>query len=466
MNMDIFLNKYREEIISSLKEFIRIPSVKASPRPGAPFGEDIARALNFVLNLGSRMGFEVKNLDGYAGHVQYGQGEDILGILTHVDVVPEGSGWTHPPFEGRVHNNRIYGRGAVDDKGPGIAALYALLALKEEGFMPKKAIRLIYGANEENDWECVYHYFSREKMPQLGLAFDGSYPVINGEKGVLVIHMERDIKWQGPRFSIEDIKGGTAANAVPDYCTANICLMDGSLEGKIADFERVFVEDTGCNVSITAVDEGRYKVESRGISAHGSTPEKGKNAIGQLFRFLHFIDSGDKQLNDVLIQIGRLAMDHNGKETGLFVRDDVSGPMTVNVGIVGRKDRAIYLKVNTRYPVTYLMDRAVEDFARMAGGLGYKWKVENRLEPLYIEEDSQIINTLKDVYEKITGQPSYAFTIGGATYARALKNAVAFGPTFPGRPGLAHQRDEYMDIQDLMTNIKIYREAMMRLSGA
>ncbi|HHU63250.1 MAG TPA: dipeptidase PepV [Clostridiales bacterium] len=464
--MDIFLNKYREEIISSLKEFIKIPSVISPPRPGAPFGPKVAKALDYVLNLGDSMGFEVKNLDGYAGHVQYGEGDEILGILTHVDVVPAGSGWTYPPFEGQVHDNRIYGRGAVDDKGPGIAALYALLALKEQGFMPQRTIRIIYGANEENDWECVNYYFSREKMPQIGLAFDGSYPVINGEKGVLVIHMEKDIEWRAPRFSIEDIKGGTAANAVPDYCCCTIEIRDQGLGGEVADLQRAFVEDTGYDVSITSMDGGRYRVESRGQPAHGSTPEKGKNAIGRLFKFLHFLDSGDEHLNEVLFHIGRLAMDHNGRDTGLFVKDEVSGSMTVNVGIVGKNNQAIYLKVNTRYPVTYSMDRAVEDFTRMAEGLGYKCKVENRLEPLYVKEDSYIINILKDIYQKTTGQPPYAFTIGGATYARALKNGVAFGPTFPGRPELAHQRDEYMDIQDLMTNIKIYTEAMMRLSMA
>ena len=221
MNLNKIIKEYKDDIIKSTQEIIRIRSVEDEAKEGMPFGEGVNEALKYVLKLSSELGFEVANFDGYAGHAEIGNGDETVGVLVHLDVVPEGEGWTYPPYAAEIHDDKIFGRGTIDDKGPAIAVLYAMKAIKESGLDINKKIRIIFGTNEETDWGGITYYLKKVKAPDVAFTPDADFPVIHGEKGILVFDLAKAVskKCTG-NIRIKNIYGGNRPNMVPDSCTA------------------------------------------------------------------------------------------------------------------------------------------------------------------------------------------------------------------------------------------------------
>ena len=217
MDIENLVDKYKQDIIKSTQEVIRIKSVEEEAKGDKPFGEGPFRALEYVLNLADKMGFETKNLDNYVGYAEFGQGNETVGILAHLDVVPEGDGWLYPPYKGEIHDGKLYGRGTADDKGPAMAALWAMKIIKDLKLPLNKKVRIIFGTNEETGWGCMKHYFANEKAPDMAFTPDANFPVIHAEMGILVFELTKDVnnKCTGD-ILIKDINGGTAVNMVPD----------------------------------------------------------------------------------------------------------------------------------------------------------------------------------------------------------------------------------------------------------
>ena len=271
MDCKPYLRAHADELIESLAALIRIPSVEGTPEDGAPYGREVARCLWETLALCERLGFRTGNMDHRIGWCEYGEGEEMIAVLGHLDVVPAGDGWSEAePFSGEVKNGRIYGRGAMDDKGPVVAAIYALAALKDAGFAPARRIRILFGTNEETG--CGDMAWYREhggEKPVMGFTPDGEYPVINGEKGILTGTFARRLHQTGV-YRLTRLEGGTASNVVPAYAVAELqCPADAA--GRI----------TGEKITVTPI-KGGIRVEAQGVSAHGSTPEQGENALGRL----------------------------------------------------------------------------------------------------------------------------------------------------------------------------------------
>ena len=285
------IESYTEDVIKDLKGLIAIRSVEERATEHKPFGEGPYRALQYMLELGNSMGFKTKNVENYAGHIEYGEGEDSVGVLVHLDVVPEGEEpWTYPPYSGEVHGGKIYGRGAIDNKGPAIAALYAMKALKESKIISKKKIRLILGTNEESGWGGINYYLEKEKPPDMAFSPDAVFPVIHAEKGILIFDIMGCFSQETDKgIILESITGGNVPNMVADKCTAVI---------KYADPEHVinelneFIEETRYHLTSEAA-ENVITIVSSGKSAHGASPEKGINAISVMMLFLARLEFGN-----------------------------------------------------------------------------------------------------------------------------------------------------------------------------
>lgn len=180
------LNKIAElqdTMIEDILSVVRIDSVQAEPEEGMPFGKGVATALEEALAIANRMGFTTKNLDGYMGWAQYGEGDDYVGVIGHLDVVPVGEGWKQPPFSGYTENGRIFSRGILDNKGPIMTCLYGLYAIKELGLQLQKPVRILFGTNEETGFEDLHYYLKHEQPPIMGFTPDCKYPVVYGERG-------------------------------------------------------------------------------------------------------------------------------------------------------------------------------------------------------------------------------------------------------------------------------------------
>lgn len=449
------------ELIQSLQELIRIKSVKDEPVGDMPFGEGIQNALEHTLELGASMGFKTKNLDNYAGYVEFGEGKEMLGILCHLDVVPEGDGWSTPPYGGEIIEGKLYGRGTLDNKGPAIASLYAMKALKDSGFKPSKRIRLIVGTNEESGSACMAYYLKHEETPTVAFSPDADFPVIHGEMGIIVFDLVSSFVDYDPDDGIEilSLKGGNAPNMVPDYAEAKI------IETKpIKDIVDAFNATRDAKIEYIKAEDHTI-LKSHGISAHGSTPEKGLNAISQLLVLLDLLDIqiGD-QSNYVRFLANRIGMNHDGKGMGIGLEDDFN-PLVLNLGMIDMDKAKGKATVNIRYPITIKEAKVKAGLDSATRGTGIEIEGWKCAVPLFFPPTHPLVKTLMEVYKEKTGdENAKPITIGGGTYARSIPNAVAFGALFPGAVDTMHQKDEYIELDDLMKMTDIFAEAILRLS--
>jgi succinyl-diaminopimelate desuccinylase len=463
--LDRWIDDHTDEIVKTTQELLRIPSVEGPAAPGAPFGIETVRALEFALEAASRYGLTTKNLDGYAGHAELrteatAENAPIVGVLAHVDVVPEGDGWTHPPYGAEIENGFIFARGAIDDKGPAMAGLFALAAVAQSGAPLTHRIRLILGCDEESGFGCVKHYFAHEEMPVTGFTPDGCFPLIYAEKGIANFTVTSDADEAGHNSRLVRLTGGLRSNMVPDKATA-------TLQGPAADLDAI-AEILKCQPSITCKRESPKELiaEAAGVSAHGSTPELGTNAVSLLCAALLKTDLQSQDGAQALSRVAEWAKDTSGKALGIQGEDSVAGPLTANLGIARFEEGHWNLTFNVRYPVTWEVETVEERLTETLSGSGFRLAITISQGPLYVPQDDPLVKTLLEVYRAQTGDQSEPKTTGGGTYARAMTKGVAFGPDFPGsKGGGAHQADESWAIEDLIRATRIYARAILRLAS-
>ena len=455
--LDSWIESHQLEIVESAAGLIRIPSVKGEPAPGAPFGAETRRALDYVLAVAGRYGMATKMLDGYAAHAEIGAGPGLVGVLGHVDVVPAGNDWKHEPFGGQVEDGILWGRGAIDDKGPTIAGLYAMIAVKECSLPLARRIRLIAGADEESGFGCMKHYFAHEEMPEVGFTPDGNFPAIFAEKGIASPTLTR--KYQADaEIQIDRFFGGHRSNMVPDRAEARLSSYNASWPSIIARLGALV------GISTELESDGRHLwVRAQGVSAHGSTPDKGVNAVALLCDALLYIDHL-KQHEPVLAVIRDWAKDTTGAALGIAGEDSVSGPLTSNLGVVSWENQTFTLTFSVRYPVTWNGNDVRERLSAAAVAAGFALASWQDSPPLYVPENDPFLETLLAVYRAETGDLSAPQTTGGGTYARVLKKGVAFGASFPGFPDVCHQADENWPVDHLIRATRIYAKALARLA--
>ena len=454
---DKIIEENKNEIINKTCELIKIPSVSTETNnPHLPFGEDCTKALNYILELGNSLGFKTKNIDNYCGYIEFGEGEDLVGIIGHLDVVPalEEDGWTTPPFSPEIRDSKLFGRGSIDDKGPVIASLYAMKAVKDS-YNISKRVRLIIGLNEEKGWKCINYYKEHEEWPTIGFSPDANFPGIFAEKGILSVELKNHFKIKD--FEILDISTkSNAINVVPKYASITLKTLDNSLLENIINKKQE-------NISISKLDNNTIKIESFGIAAHAAHPELGKNAIKQLVEFL---------LKNFEFETDYLRMIYDAGlfdiESPRFISEnkleDESGVLTSNVAILEYKNEnnKLVIKINLRVPVTISLDDVQNKYNSLFDNIEVsRLSVQD---PLYVEKDSYLVKTLVDIFNKKSNSNASPIAIGGGTYARAFDNFISYGMTMPGKKDMCHQVDEFVEIDDLILASKIYAEAIYELA--
>jgi succinyl-diaminopimelate desuccinylase len=455
MSFQEFSQDKREQLIRALQGCIRIPSVYADDHSGYPYGQNIQNCLAYMLDLAAQMGFATHNMDGQLGWCEYGQGEELVAVLGHLDVVPEGEGWTIPPYEGRVVQGKIYGRGAMDDKGPTVAALYALLALKESGLPLKRRVRLIFGLNEETGSADMQYYLAHGgQIPVMGITPDGEYPVINGEKGLVTETFARPLQQSGA-IRLQALSGGTAHNIVPAQAQATlVCSPEIGAQIAALAVEKISCAPTQDGVSLTAT----------GVSAHGGTPHEGENAIGRLMQFLAKLPLEGELGQCVAFLAEKIGMEWNGSSLGIAMEDDLSGPLTLNLGTIRWDGQQLEVAVNYRYPVTHSFEECGPVIQAAFAQAGFHQTYIQHKQAIFMPPESPLVAKLLKVYAAYTGQSTQPKCIGGGTYAKMMPNILAFGPIFPGDEVREHKPDEFMEISRLLDNVQLLAAAMYELA--
>lgn len=341
------IDELKEDLLSDIIDIVKIPSVEGESEKDFPFGKNVANALDKALDISRKLGFKTTNLDNYIGYAEYGHGDDYVCVIGHIDVVPEGDGWVHPPYSGEIENDKIYGRGVLDNKGPIMCALYGLYAIKEVGLKLDKKVRIIFGCNEESGFNDIPYYLEKENPPLMGFTPDCKYPVVYGEKGMVRLNLSR----------------------------TNDCSKE--------EFSK-FLKDLSDKLNITYED---LKIE----------------------------------------------------------------------------DNNLILDIKIKYDFSYTLENVLDEIKSKIKD-GTKIDVVLNFNPVYFDKNSRLVKSLQVAYERVTSLDGTPVTTNGGTYAKIMPNIVPFGPSFPGQKGIAHNPDEYMDIDDIVLNAKIFSSAIYELA--
>ncbi len=434
----------REPMKAALKELLRIPSVINEGDGGYPFGKGVDQALRKALEIASILGYSTRYGDGgYYGIAEVGEGEEMIGILCHLDVIPAGNlaEWDDDPFEPREVDGMVYGRGAQDDKGPTVAALFAVKALMDAGVHFNKRVRFIFGGDEENFWRCIKHYKKNEEIPDMGFSPDSRFPVTYAEKGLLQARLVGDNE-DGVRMS-----GGSTFNAVPSQAFY--------YSDRQGDLIRQ-LQALGY-----AYEQNADHVEVKGKAAHALAAEEGINAIARLCVALRATGIGSKAINFIADKIGE---DPYARNIFGDCSDEISGRLRFNIGMIDI-DGGEQISIDTRIPVTVPKEEIVAKLSTAASGYGLVYHEHDWLAPSHVPIDHFIVKTLLKVYQEHSGDTSTPpRASGGATYARALPNCVAFGALMPDEEITEHQPNERTVLKNLYKAMEIYAYAVYELT--
>ncbi|MGO1819921.1 MAG: Sapep family Mn(2+)-dependent dipeptidase [Senegalia sp. (in: firmicutes)] len=365
------IDKFKEQLLQSIKDLVNIASVKGQARPDAPFGEEAKKALAKALEIADKLGFKTKIIDNCMGYTEFGQGEEYIGILGHLDVVDVGEGWSSPPFCASIRDGKMYGRGVLDNKGPIMSALFALYAIKESGLTMDKKVRIIFGTDEESGFNDIPYYLKKEKPPIMGFTPDCKYPVVYGERG---------------RANIE----------------FNVEYSDHNYEKRTKEF----------------------------------------------FNFV----------NEYI-----LSSKSNGQRLGIDYKDSEFGTMEMRNFKTDIKDSKLTFHMSLSYPAIVQIDEILEKI-KLKLTDNIKLELLLNYDPVKFDKDSYMVKSMQKAYEEVTGFDGTPVTTTGGTYAKIMPNIVPFGPSFPGQKGIAHNPNEYMDVEDIVLNTKIFAQAIYNLA--
>lgn len=433
----------KEQFLDSLQTIISYPSVLNEGENGTPFGQAIQDVLEKTLELAQELGFQTYiDPEGYYGYAEIGQGEELLAVLCHLDVVPAGDlkDWQTPPFEATIVGDYIVGRGVQDDKGPSLATLYAVKSLLDEGVQFTKRIRFIFGTDEETLWRCMNRYNQIEEQADLGFAPDSSFPLTYAEKGLL------QVKLRGPGWDDLPLQAGQALNVVPDKAT----YAGHRIEELLPVLEQSGVQYSQTDHSVTVM----------GVSKHSKDAAEGVNAIVGLAESLSLI-----QPHPALLFIAD-AVGEDATGAALFgeIKDEPSGDLSFNLATLVIDQEQSEIGIDIRIPVLADKEALVACLQEIAASYQLEYEEFDYLAPLYVPLDSPLVSSLMAVYQEETGDRTPAMSSGGATFARTMENCVAFGALFPDAEQTEHQANERAKIEDLYAAMEIYREAIQRLA--
>ena len=452
--MHAWLSEHELDLLSDYRSLLQIDTIEAGPEPNAPFGPGNRKALDLMLSFSDSHGMNTSELEGYVGWGEFGEGEKMVMTLGHLDVVPVGPGWKHEPFGAEVDEGYVYARGAVDDKGPTMAAYYAARALKECYPGLSARVRCVYGCNEESGFKCVERYVQTEEIPTFGIAPDSGWPLYHAEKGIANLLVELPL----PTGDVEllEINGGQRPNIVIDSCVAKV---------KVADSARAHVEAKlddawDRNVSTNWASDV-LTIKAKGKAAHGAWPYGGDSAAIRALRFLREITPLPIQEEyERLFKIPQ----SQGEGIGIEGADDVSGALSLNLGVIQTVDRHVLFTLNVRYPVTWkgtdLRKRCEKKLAEIGGGCRLASMEDSP--SLYFALDHPMVKAICEVHEEETGEKKEPGVMGGGTYARAIPNTVSIGTGWAG-DGPAHETDERLKIDHLYKMSRIYAHILYRL---
>ncbi len=419
-----------QDFFNDLKTLISYNTEHSKSKLDAPFGEENKKALEFFLKRAEQMGFSTVNYDNYIGEIIFGEGEQEIGLIGHLDIVPAGTDWQTPPFVLTQVDDILYGRGVSDDKGPTLLCLYALKELKDSGIKPNCKFRFFVGCNEESGWKDIEYLQTKTTLPDYGFSPDGMFPLSYAEKGVF------EVQFLLPELkNFKELSGGIAINAV---CALASCKALGKIDYDLIKKYNLSVKDD--------------IITSFGVAAHGSTPHLGKNAFLPLLCFLR--DSGE----DLTSIIEYLFND----KAGVFKMQNEQGNITLSPNIIRKAGDKTYLSADVRVPAPFDID----DLLPVLNSFNIEYRIIDTHPPVMVEKEGWFVSALLSAYKEVTGEANAKpMSMCGSTFARAFKKGCSFGPDNKKRDFRIHNSNENVSLAEIENMYQIYKTALFKLSN-
>jgi acetylornithine deacetylase/succinyl-diaminopimelate desuccinylase-like protein len=430
-NINAIIRSHNTEFFEDLSKIIEVQSVRGTEAPHAPFGTEPRKVLDVVVEIAKRYGFKTGIVNDAVAYAQWGENDqDYIGIVGHLDVVAAGDGWSSDPFDLTLKEGRLYARGILDNKGPIMSVLFGMKLLKDLGFKPQKTIRIIFGSDEESGSADIPLYLAKEVAPQFGFTPDGKFPAVYGERGIVNYAIKTPLSADGLK-DISWIEGDQAKDHVPDHLKVKV---------------------------------GTELLDIKGKKSPTNAPELGNNALTNLAKVVIQQDGINPEINAYFQWLfDKFNNQHFGQGLGIDFEDKDSGKLIVTPYLLQKIEGGLKLEIAIRYPVTYTEDDVTSGLKKAILPKSELEIIRSIPGTMHDKNDPKI-KILSEVYEKITGLDGTPVTTTGATYARAVPNIIAFGPSFPGQKGIAHKEDEWMEQEDLMKNMEIYMNVILKLT--
>lgn len=458
-----YANAHEAEMLEDLKTLCRIESVRGEPEEGAPFGAKPLEALLKAKEIAASYGFAVKDYNHMIGVADLNpDAAPALDILTHVDVVPGGDGWTvTDPFDPVVKDGILYGRGTADDKGGVITSLYAMRAVKELGIPVSKRVRLLWGSCEETGSADVDCYYSVEAPAPMTISPDAEYPIYNGEKGRVAPKFDaRFAESKGTRRLLS-FEAGNAVNQVPGVADAVIC---GIPAEEVKETAKAVEKISGVTFEIEEKADGVH-IRAVGKCAHASTPNLGINALQSLGQLLLFLKLDPCEGLMLLSRFLRAypAGELDGRSSGMLDEDDIFGKTTCSLGIIKMTPTTFHAEVDYRLPLS-MDNRDVPAILKQAAGIiGADVTITKVTKAHYVPEEGRFLTVLKECYEAVTGKKGECKTMGGGTYVHDVPGGVAFGYVEDEEKSMIHGPNENIPVESLKKTVVLFATVIAEL---
>lgn len=456
-----YINSHRDIFLSDLKRLVEINSVRTEGKPGMPFGEGGAAALAEAEKILAEHGYTARNFENYAVEADLGSDPSLM-LLAHLDVVPEGDGWTKAPYKLTVEGDIAYGRGTTDDKGAFLACLLAMDACREVYGAPAKGARLVAGSGEETGSEDMDYYFSGRPTLDYTLSPDADYPLINVEKGRFAPRFVKKIQNNGGEKAVVSMEGGQTMNIVPGRAKAEF-------RGFTAEEVKAYAEKAADATKAEFVCEPcgeNVRVLVKGQSAHAANPHLGVNAQTALLTLISMMPFSSCGLTEAVNALLTLFphTETDGAAAGVKMSDETSGALTLNFGVMSFDGEVLACGLDLRCPVCATAENVKNVLGEKLAVYGFGFEGDPEMRPAHcVDKASPLVQTLLSVYEKHTGEKGECLAIGGGTYVHDIEGGVAFGIEFPGKDYRIHGADEYCDINEMLLTAEMYADVIREL---
>ena len=460
-----YLSVHRDEMVEDIKTLIKVDSARAEALPGKPYGEGAAEALHAGLSLFEKHGFLGKNWDNYAIDTVINEKELGLDILAHLDVVPGGDGWTKTtPFEPIVEDGKMYGRGTSDDKGPAVAALYAMKAVRDLGFELDKDVRLILGSDEECGSSDIAYYFGKNTHAPMTISPDADFPLVFLEKGSLHTTFTAEVSLEEGLPRVRSAVSGIKVNVVPAKA-------DAVVEGMTADEMNKYVkeaeDETGVKFTVSLAEDGALMIHADGVSAHAASPMDGNNALTALLKLLSSLPLAESKTKTLLHNVTTLFPhgDYCGGGLGVNLEDEISGKTTLTLDLFELNDTKMSGTFDCLACNSATEENTKNVVQKKLSDAGFEPNDSPLNPPHYVPKDSELVKTLLETYTDVTGEVREPLAIGGGTYVHHIENGVACGCADPSVDNHMHGPDEFVIIDQLVMSAEIFALAIVKLCG-